>query len=198
MDSYVRDILRRPPLDAEREHELAVRACGGDAAARAELIVGSLRLVAMRARLRGWRGEQLDEAVQAGTIGLIEAIDRFDPDRGTRLSTFAWHHIGAAMGWAGPSPEQLPEEGGPTVDLGPVLGDDLLTGLAADLAEVLAVRYRLGGDAGPPVPRHEVAARLGLTVSQVRTMEGRAMAQLREGLAKVVHRAPRRRGADPL
>jgi len=198
MDSYVHGIFRRPSLDAETEHALAVRARDGDASARAELIVGSLRLVAMRARLRGWHGDRLAEAVQAGTIGLIEAIDRFDPDRGTRLSTFAWQRIGAAMTWSEPVFEDLPEAGGPVVELEFDAEDDLLLGVDPQLAQVLTLRYGLGQDAGAPMPRHEVAQRLGLTVSRVRTLEGRAMTQLRESLAKVVHRAPRKREADPL
>ncbi len=53
--------------------------------------------MALRAHHLGLRGEALDEAVQSGTLGLIAAVDRFDPDRGCRLATYAWPWITAAI-----------------------------------------------------------------------------------------------------
>src|SRR5688572_4857952 len=74
---------------------MAARA--GDRHARDELVRESLRLVALRAHHLGLRGEDLDEAMQSGTLGLIAAVDRFDPDRGCRLATYAWPWITAAI-----------------------------------------------------------------------------------------------------
>jgi RNA polymerase sigma-B factor len=60
-----------------------------DAAARERLIVEHLPLVKGLARRYADRGEPLDDLVQVGTIGLIKAIDRFEPERGFKLASFA-------------------------------------------------------------------------------------------------------------
>lgn len=191
MDPYVRRLASLPPLSAQSEHELAVRSWRGDRGARDELITLSLRLVVMRARLLNLHGSRLVDAVQAGTIGLIEAVDHFDPYRGCRLSTYAWWWIGHAMKQSLPAPD-VALDGDPADVPGPPVEVDqgLLDGLDGELAEVLTVRFRIGAGPGRPVPRAEVARRLGLTVSQVRTREAKALSQLRRRLAKVGHRAP--------
>ena len=58
-------------------------------AARAQLIESQLPLVRSIARRFAQRGEPLEDLVQVGTIGLIKAVDRWDPARGTKLSTVA-------------------------------------------------------------------------------------------------------------
>ena len=75
-----RDLLRR-------YHEL------GDVEAREELIEQYLPLVRSLARRYANRGEQLEDLVQVGSIGLIKAIDRFDVDRGVELTTYATPNI---------------------------------------------------------------------------------------------------------
>jgi RNA polymerase sigma-B factor len=65
----------------------------GDMAARDELIERSMPLVRSLARRYANRGEQLDDLVQIGAIGLIKAIDRFDVDRGFELTTYATPNI---------------------------------------------------------------------------------------------------------
>jgi DNA-directed RNA polymerase sigma subunit (sigma70/sigma32) len=94
----------------------------------------------------------------------------------------------------------------PEVPLGEVeprfeeqLGDDegILDGLAEREVEVLRLRFGLGAEQPCAMPREAVARRLSLSVSQVRTIEAKAMRQLRQGLAKVVDRAPLQGGADP-
>jgi DNA-directed RNA polymerase sigma subunit (sigma70/sigma32) len=192
--SLARHLLSQPPLDPARERTLAVAARAGDRGARDDLVRESLRLVALRAHHLGLRGEALDEAMQSGTLGLIAAVDRFDPGRGCRLATYAWPWITAAIratartdpphgtldvSVAGATPE-------PPDDLRPALAH-----LPLRLAAVIRLRYRLGESSGPPRTRKEVAMRLGLTVAQVRADEARAMAHLRRRLAKVSNRAPR-------
>ena len=61
----------------------------GDPSARARLIELHLPLVRALARRYAHCGEQLEDLVQVGSIGLIEAVDRFDPDRGGDLVRFA-------------------------------------------------------------------------------------------------------------
>jgi RNA polymerase sigma-B factor len=65
----------------------------GDLAARDELIEQYMSLVRSLARRYAYRGEQLDDLVQIGAIGLIKAIDRFDLDRGVELTTYATPNI---------------------------------------------------------------------------------------------------------
>ena len=65
----------------------------GDLAAREQLIERYMSLVRSLARRYSYRGEQLDDLVQIGAIGLIKAIDRFDVDRGVELTTYATPNI---------------------------------------------------------------------------------------------------------
>jgi RNA polymerase sigma-B factor len=65
----------------------------GDIAARDQLIERYMSLVRSLARRYAYRGEQLDDLVQIGAIGLIKAIDRFDVDRGVELTTYATPNI---------------------------------------------------------------------------------------------------------
>src|SRR5437762_6976742 len=61
----------------------------GDLSAREQLIEQYMSLVRSLARRYAYRGEQLDDLVQIGAIGLIKAIDRFDLNRGVELTTYA-------------------------------------------------------------------------------------------------------------
>jgi RNA polymerase sigma factor (sigma-70 family) len=204
VDSLARRLLSQPPLDADRERSLARAARTGDRKARSELIRASLRLVALRAHHLGLRGDALDEAMQSGTLGLIAAVDRFDPDRGSRLATYAWPWITAAIRVRRRLESPLGDVDVPDPDEAADPPDDVhpaLEHLPLRLAAVIRLRYRLGEPAGPPRSRKEVAVRLGLTVAQVRTDEARALTHLRARLAKVGGRAPRSPadgGADPL
>jgi RNA polymerase sigma-B factor len=65
----------------------------GDLQAREELIERYMSLVRSLARRYSYRGEQLDDLVQIGAIGLIKAIDRFNLDRGVELTTYATPNI---------------------------------------------------------------------------------------------------------
>ncbi len=196
MDRFVRDLLSQPSIGADHELSLARRARRGDPAARDELITSGLRSVALRARMLGLQGEDLRDAVQSGAVGLIQAVDRFDPDRGARLSTYAWRWIGAAMSRS--RPPEMALNGRDT----PHLDDhddpsDLLDGLADEEVRIIRMRLGLVDPAASPMTREGVGEQLGLTVSQVRTIEAKAMRQLRGRLAKVSRRAPLQGGADP-
>lgn len=176
-------------MDLDRERLLAERARRGDSEARADLIIAGLRAVVLRARMLGLSGEELRDAVQAGSIGLIRAVDRFDPDRGARLATYAWRWIGAEMVVARRPEVPLEEADGachPHADV----EDGLLDGLSDEGAQVLRLRFGLGDGDRSPMSRAAVAQQLGTSVARVRTIEGKAMRQLRERLAKVVDRAP--------
>jgi RNA polymerase sigma-B factor len=78
----------------KNDRELLRRYHGaGDLAAREQLIEQYLPLVRSLARRYSYRGEQLEDLVQVGCIGLIKAIDRFDVDRGVELTTYATPNI---------------------------------------------------------------------------------------------------------
>ena len=76
--------------DKERTRELfRLYKQEGDEDARSELVMSHLNLVRFLASKFKNRGEPLDDLIQVGTIGLIKAIDRFDPDRGLEFTTYA-------------------------------------------------------------------------------------------------------------
>ena len=82
-------------MAAEKGDRLLLRRYhqGGDLRAREQLIEQHMPLVRSLARRYAYRGEQLDDLVQIGAIGLIKAIDRFDLDRGVELTTYATPNI---------------------------------------------------------------------------------------------------------
>src|SRR5664279_1511199 len=88
----------------------------GDLQAREKLIEQYMALVRSLARRYSYRGEQLEDLVQIGAIGLIKAIDRFDLDRGVELTTYATPNIIGEIkrhfrdhGWAVRVPRGLQE-----------------------------------------------------------------------------------------
>jgi RNA polymerase sigma factor (sigma-70 family) len=89
--------LRRPLLSAEEERRLARRAATGDLVARDRLIEGHVRLVASIARGYGGRGVAFADLVQEGMMGMLRAVERFDPGRGHRLATYASWWVRRAM-----------------------------------------------------------------------------------------------------
>jgi len=89
LDIYFREIGRFPLLSAEDEQRLARRMADGVAGARERLIVSNLRLVVQIAQEYVDVGLPLIDLIQEGNIGLMEAVDRFDPQRGYRLSTYS-------------------------------------------------------------------------------------------------------------
>lgn len=86
--AYVRSISRFPILSREAEHELAVAwRSRHDHGARAKLVNANLRLVVAIARKV--HGRPMMDYIQEGNQGLLEAVDKFDPHCGTRLTTYA-------------------------------------------------------------------------------------------------------------
>ncbi len=98
---YLREIGPLPMLKPGEELELARRIQAGDVAAREQMIQGNLRLVVKIARDYEGFGLPLLDLISEGNIGLMTAVDRFDPSRGARLSTYAalWikQHIRRAL-----------------------------------------------------------------------------------------------------
>ncbi len=82
------DTARLPVLSEAEKRQLLTRARAGDAAARQAMIEGNLRLVLSVVQRFAQRGENLDDLFQVGCIGLIKAIDNFDPAQPVRFSTY--------------------------------------------------------------------------------------------------------------
>jgi RNA polymerase sigma-32 factor len=98
IESYITAAYQVPMLSAEEEHELAMRVKQNqDLAAAQRLILSHIRFVIKIAR--GYQGYGLpqQDLIQEGTVGLMKAVRRFDPDVGVRLVSFAVHWIKAEM-----------------------------------------------------------------------------------------------------
>jgi RNA polymerase sigma-32 factor len=98
MDSYISAAFQLPMLSAEEEHSLAVRLRDQkDLQAAQALITSHIRFVVRIARNYSGYGLALPDLIQEGTVGLMKAVKRFDPDMGVRLVSFAVHWIKAEI-----------------------------------------------------------------------------------------------------
>lgn len=86
---YLREISKTELLTPEEEIELAERIKQGDKKARAHMIKANLRLVVKIAQDYSNYGLPLNDLISEGNIGLMKAVERFDPDKGGKLSTYA-------------------------------------------------------------------------------------------------------------
>lgn len=87
--TYLNEIGARSLLTAEEELDMARRVKQGDFAARQEMVERNLRLVVSIARHYMNRGVPLLDLIEEGNLGLMHALDKFDPERGFRFSTYA-------------------------------------------------------------------------------------------------------------
>ncbi len=85
----LRDLERFPAPSHDEQIALARRVAEGDQAARQRMIAANVRLVVHWARSYQHRGVDLVDLVQEGVFGLIRAVEKFDPERGYRFSTYA-------------------------------------------------------------------------------------------------------------
>jgi len=97
LETYFRDINRFPLLSADEEKSLSRRSRKGDAEAREKLIRANLRLVVSIAKNYIDRGLSLLDLIEEGNLGLLKAVEKFDPAAGTRFSTYATWWIKQAV-----------------------------------------------------------------------------------------------------
>jgi len=87
--AYLKDVRHIPLLTAEEEVELALKIRKGDRDARNKMIKSNLRLVISIAKRYTGLGVPLSDLIEEGNIGLMKSVEKFDPDRGFRFSTYA-------------------------------------------------------------------------------------------------------------
>jgi RNA polymerase primary sigma factor len=93
LETYLREINETALLSAEEEHELAELIAEGDVLARDRMVRANLRLVVNIARGYTGKGLGLQDLIEEGNLGLLRAVEGFDPEVGTRFSTYASYWI---------------------------------------------------------------------------------------------------------
>ncbi len=94
---YLREIGKIPLLTAEEELELAQRVVAGDKRAKDQMAEANMRLVVSIAKRYVGRGLDLLDLIQEGNTGLLRAVEKFDPDKGFKFSTYATWWIRQAI-----------------------------------------------------------------------------------------------------
>jgi RNA polymerase nonessential primary-like sigma factor len=178
---YLRDVRRTTLFTPQEEFDTATRARAGDFPARQSMIEHNLRLVVSIAKVYLGRGVPLSDLIEEGNLGLMHAIDKFEPERGFRFSTYATWWIRQAVERA-------------VMNQGRVIR--LPVHVVRELQQVLRARRTLendpsfaarsGGDADA-VRVEDIAALLGRDAHDVSQLL--AMAETPKSLDAVVERA---------
>lgn len=152
LSGYLDRIGKERLLARKEEVELSRRARTGEKDARRELIEKNLRLVVSVAKRYRGMGVPFEDLIQEGNLGLIKAVDRFDPEKGHRFSTYATWWIRQAVGRA-------VSDKGRTIRLPVHQGERV--------RKVGRVTGELSVELGRDPTGEEVAERLGWTVERV-------------------------------
>jgi RNA polymerase primary sigma factor len=94
---YLREIGKIPLLTSEEELALAKRVVAGDKKAKDQMAEANMRLVVSIAKRYVGRGLDLLDLIQEGNTGLLRAVEKFDPDKGFKFSTYATWWIRQAI-----------------------------------------------------------------------------------------------------
>jgi RNA polymerase primary sigma factor len=94
---YLREIGKIPLLTGEEEHELAMKVLDGDKRAKDKMVESNMRLVVSIAKRYSGRGLDFLDLIQEGNTGLLRAVEKFDPDKGFKFSTYATWWIRQAI-----------------------------------------------------------------------------------------------------
>jgi RNA polymerase primary sigma factor len=156
-ESYLAEVNRTPLLSADAETDLAYRIAAGDPGARDEMVRANLRLVICLARRYVGKGVALEDLIEEGNLGLLRAVEGFNPGMNTRFSTYASY-------WVKQSIRVALNKSGHAVRLPQYMGTLLFKWRQAET--------ELRGELGREASREEVTGRLGLTKRQ-----GRAVAK---------------------
>ncbi len=199
-----------PPLSAKRERECLLAMKNGDVNAKNELIEHNLRLVAHIIKKYYSSSVQQDDLISIGTIGLIKAINTFDPDKGTRLATYAARCIEneilmqfraqkkTAQDISVNEPIDTDSEGNPLTLMDIISTEDEIVediykitmlkklstevGRIKDPREKSIIMMRYGLDGMLPMTQLEVSKKLNISRSYVSRIEKKALKELRKAL----------------
>lgn len=199
-----------PPLSAKRERECLLAMKNGDVNAKNELIEHNLRLVAHIIKKYYSSSVQQDDLISVGTIGLIKAINTFDPDKGTRLATYAARCIEneilmqfraqkkTAQDISVNEPIDTDSEGNPLTLMDIISTEDEIVediykitmlkklstevGRIKDPREKSIIMMRYGLDGMRPMTQLEVSKKLNISRSYVSRIEKKALKELRKAL----------------
>jgi RNA polymerase primary sigma factor len=152
LNRYLREIGRLPLLTPEQEVELAKKIKKGDAAARERMINANLRLVVTIARDYANLGLPLLDLISEGNIGLTKAVERFEPTKGAKLSTYA-------MWWIKQSIKRALANQGKTIRL-PVH-------LADKVAKVRRVSLQMSDELGREPTDDELGEEIGIDSDKI-------------------------------
>ena len=156
LPSYFANIDKGKLLTHAQEIELSNRAKAGDKRARQKLIEKNLRLVVSVAKKYRGMGLPFEDLIQEGNIGLMKAVEKFDPDRGYRFSTYAtW--------WVRQAVQRAVADKGRTIRV-PVHMTEKIRKMARSYNELSAELDRAPTDA-------EVAEKIGWSVEDVRDVK---------------------------
>src|ERR687890_237190 len=157
LPDYFARIDKGKLLTHQEEINLSKRAKAGEQKARQRLIEKNLRLVVSVAKKYRGMGLPFEDLIQEGNIGLMKAVEKFDPDRGWRFSTYAtW--------WVRQAVQRAVADKGRTIRV-PVHMGDKIRKMARAYNELSSEMEREPTD-------EEVANRLGWTAEQVRDVKG--------------------------
>ena len=199
-----------PPLSAKRERECLLAMKNGDVNAKNELIEHNLRLVAHIIKKYYSSSVQQDDLISIGTIGLIKAINTFDPDKGTRLATYAARCIEneilmqfraqkkTSQDISVNEPIDTDSEGNPLTLMDIISTEDEIVediykitmlkklstevGRIKDPREKSIIMMRYGLDGMRPMTQLEVSKKLNISRSYVSRIEKKALKELRKAL----------------
>src|SRR6202795_2890107 len=93
LETYLREINETSLLNAQQEKELALEIENGNSEARDHMVRANLRLVVNIARSYTGKGLGLQDLIEEGNLGLLRAVEGFDPSMNTRFSTYASYSI---------------------------------------------------------------------------------------------------------
>lgn len=201
-----------PPLTPEEETELVERLGNGDAQARAKLIEHNLRLVAHIAKKYQTRERSLDDLISIGTIGLIKAINTFDPKKAANIAAYSSRCVENEILMFLRSEKKHAQEvsleepigtdrDGNEITLSDVIGcdgdsvaDEVISSVNArsvrmavrerlDPRERAVIELRYGLADGVGLAQREVAKRLGISRSYVSRIEKKALTKLNDCLS---------------
>ncbi len=200
-----------PPLSPKEEEECFKLMKQGDREARQKLITHNLRLVAHIVK-KYYSGTDPEELISTGTVGLIKAVDTFDPENGTRFATYASRCLQNEILMQFRAQKKFQNEvsvndtidtdkDGNPLTYGDIISTDediadtielkfktkkaldyIMNGLTERERKIMIMRYGIGG--GKALTQRETAQRLGISRSYVSRIEKSALDKLRAHMKK--------------